>query len=181
MHEAITRHTRRFLRLVTIAVALSTSLGCRTSKPSSLGSGWEALVVAPANLTLGAHDARAVSGTAAVLCLHARWGKSPFVTEYSYGQFVAEISPALTPGTITRFAAGSPPGMYQEGGMVLVYDGRVLEGTIQVVWSDATSVDLAVDLMVKSPSLDRAGMGAIPLRGIVKATRESNVERCGGR
>lgn len=164
--------------LIPLAVLLAAAVaGCRRPKPSSIER-WAACVVEHGHVGRTGDRVEIGPGPTPTLYLHVRWGDSPFVTEYSWGELMAELSGGLTAGATTQFTNSAPPASYREGGQLLVFDTDRLEGTVHVVRADARTAVLEVDLSAGWPRVDIAKHGIIPARGTITAKRVGSPGAC---
>ena len=151
--------------------------GCRAPRPSSIER-WEACVVERGRVERSSVRVTVGPGTAPVVFLHARWGDSPFVSEYSWGELMAELTGGLSGGATTTYANGAPAAAYREGGQILAFDTDRLDGSIRVVRSDARTAVLDVDVRAVAPTVDIGRRGIMPARGVITARRVSSAREC---
>jgi hypothetical protein len=112
-----------------------------------------------------------------VLYLHARWGDSPFVTEYSWGALKMALPRPLIPAKVYRLTSRSKT-IYREGSQALFFNSLHVVGEVRVVGVRAGSVRLALKLRADRPDVDRLGRGSVPIRGTVRAHRASRPSAC---
>lgn len=148
-------------------------------RPTSLSEGWRACLVEPASIIQTAtHRPDVGPGAASVLYVRAKWGQSPFETEFQRGELLLELPQGLVAGSVVRFSKGVPSGSYREGGEGIVFDARTLEGTVRVIDNTPQGIDLLLDLEATSPLLNQTTSGTAPLNGRVRAPRATSVSGC---
>jgi hypothetical protein len=163
--------------LLFVLLIATTVAGCRTRKPSSIER-WSACLVEHGHIERTGDQVEIGAGPTPTLFLHVRWGESPFVTEYTWGSLMAELSGGLASGATTPFASGAPRASYREGGQILVFDTDRLEGTVRVVRADARSAVLDVDLAAGWPRVDLDKRGVVPARGTITAKLVASPREC---
>ncbi|MES2638728.1 MAG: hypothetical protein V4850_04580 [Myxococcota bacterium] len=108
-----------------------------------------------------------------VLVLTADWGKLPIITDtQEYLNVVIALPRELDAGT--SFSAANRSGFLRMGGMSVGYESREIEGTIHVVEVTAEGVVFDLDLVARSPVIDRHARGEKRVKG-----RVSTVFRAG--
>jgi hypothetical protein len=108
-----------------------------------------------------------------VLVLTADWGKLPIITDtQQYLNVVIALPRELDAGT--TFSAANRSGFLRMGGMSVGYESREIEGTLHVVEVTREGVVFDLDLVARSPVIDRDARGEKRVKG-----RVSTVFRAG--
>lgn len=149
--------------------------GCRSPRPTHL-SDWHSCVVdrTVPEPVADSSSLSPVPGEGNTLSMTVEWGRSPVVTEYSFAELVLALPANLTKGTQIK----DPAGEYKEGGQALVFQSRVLLGTIDVTEVDADHVVLAIHLTASSPSVDFENKHVYEIQGTVSAKRKASAKEC---
>lgn len=148
---------------------------CRSPKPANLSS-WNACSLSGHVLAPGGENkpSQMLPGEGRLLFARAEWGRSPFVSEYTFGELVLVVPPTLRTGTVLE----NPVGEYKEGSQALGFRSVTLRGSVVVLEDGPSTVKLKVDLSAEAPTVDLFGRKSTPLKGEVEALKRSRVRDC---
>jgi len=158
-----------------MAVLASGLFACRSPRPASIED-WNACVIDHQGIKAGPEDtARFTGGEGHALWVNAEWGRSMFVSEYSFGELMIALPATLEAGKSYEPAAES---MFQEGGQLVVYRSKTFTGNVTVVEASPQSVTLKLALRATAPSVDLDKRGEAPLEGTITAKRVASQSAC---
>lgn len=161
-----------------LPLALSLVLcGCRAPRPASVEK-WQACLVEHARIEQKGDRPVVVAGDLSVLFLHARWGDSPFVTEYSWGETLLELPAPLAVGTTVILEDAALKVSHREGGQALVFVSSRFEGSLGILRLDPRMAEIGLDLGATAPTVDLAKRGSVTMSGNVTAARVASITDC---
>ena len=160
-----------------IAAGLLLALGaCRSPRPASIED-WDACLIANQGLRT-AEEGRltfAEGGEGSVLYVNAEWDRSWIVSEYSFGELLVALPRDLEAGQELPLSGTS---QYQEGGQIVSYRSRSLEGTLVVLSISADAVQIELKGRATEPSVDLSKRGEVPLVGRLEVERAASFQEC---
>jgi len=170
------------------AFVLAAASSCLPPSRPSDADRWLACLITPATLTFeptrtATGEARAVireGGNGSVLLLSSRWGAGGLIAqEHTWGELLLPLPATLRRAELIKFATVSPTSTsYAEGHSRTSYRSHRVVGTVTVRDYDDSEVTIDVDLHATDPIIDVDQRGAVPLRGVVKASRVTRQRAC---
>lgn len=153
--------------------------GCRTSKPPL--SEWRACVIknhrlAPMKPARYPTLHPTPHQGSAVLYMHAKWGESLFVTEYTSGYLMVNLPWPAKKGEVAIEEKGES--MYREGGQALYYNSLHMTGRIRIKQKTSKKVGLTIDLEARDPEMDSTDRGTVTLEASVSARVVERTKQC---